>query len=49
MHGKTETFVNKVNPAVYNPFLCPHCKKGTLKKFMEVEAINNVYKKAVND
>jgi hypothetical protein len=42
MHRKTETLVNKVNPAVYNPFLCPHCKKGTLKKFMEVEAVQKV-------
>jgi hypothetical protein len=49
MHRKTEWLVEKVNPADYNPFLCPHCKKGTLKKFMEVEAIENVSKKVVND
>jgi len=46
---ETEPLLEKVNPVDYNPFLCPHCNKGTLKRFMEVEAIENVFATAVND
>jgi len=45
---KHETSTEATPVTYYNPFLCPHCNKGTLIKLMEVAPAENVSAKAVN-
>lgn len=49
LNRKIEPLVKKDNATEYNPFLCPHCKKGTLVKHCEVKPVKYAEAKVVND